>query len=73
MNSKRNTDLITDYFPRDRNLSAEEAGKFDNAALADWLTTVVLVLIVISAALSLGARREHEKKGEAVGVQTTIN
>jgi hypothetical protein len=71
MNSKPSTDLMTDCFPCDRTVIAEEARKFDNAALAAWFTTVVLVLIVICAALSLGAWREHTKKSEAVGVQMT--
>jgi hypothetical protein len=43
----------------------------DSAPLAAWLTMVVLVLIVICAALCLGAWREHKKKSEAVRAQIT--
>jgi len=66
MKSKPSTDLKTDCFP-----CAEEAGRFDSAALAAWLATVSLVLIVIRAALSLGAWREHKKKNGAVRAQIT--
>lgn len=61
MNSKPSTDLTTDCCP-----CAEKAGKFDIASLAPWLVTVALVLIVICAALSLGAWREHKKKSARI-------
>ena len=48
--------------------------KGDSASLATWLATLALVLIVILAALSLAAWREHKKNSETVGAQmTTIN
>jgi hypothetical protein len=74
MNSKPSTDAFIDCFSCDSTVTTEQTGNFGNAALGAWLTTVVLVLIVICAALSLGAWREHKKKSETVGVQmTTIN
>jgi hypothetical protein len=63
------SDLNANVLPRNRTLTAEEAGKLDSAPLAAWLTTVVLVLIVICAALWLGVWRERKKHSEAVGAQ----
>jgi hypothetical protein len=71
MNSKASTDLSIDCFSCDRPVTTEQTGNLGNAALGAWLTTVVLVLIVICVAITLGAWREHKRKSETVGVQMT--
>ena len=63
--------LKANVLPRNRTPTAEEARELDSAPLAAWLTTVVLVLIIICAALWLGVWREQRKKSEAVGAQMT--
>lgn len=55
---------------RGRKLTAQQARRLRSASLAIWLATVALVFLVISAALSLSAWREHIKK---VPVAPTIS
>jgi hypothetical protein len=69
MEPRSSSDLKFYVSPRVKNLSAEEVRTLYSAPLAIWLATVALVLIVICLALSLAARREHQKRSQAIGAQ----
>lgn len=73
MHSKPHPDNDLEAYVVDSNwmVPAGSARRVCNAPLTAWLTTVVLVLIVIAAALSLAAWRA-EKHSENPGMQTGL-